>query len=63
MAVGYGTVKQYLSIISNPQIITDSLDVKEFAKRNIKLGYTPDVLTDAGKPLSTITRSDIVKLK
>ena len=63
MAVGYGTVKRYLSIISNFQIIADSLDVKEFAKRNIKLGYTPDVLTDAGKPLSTITRSDIVKLK
>ena len=36
----------------NPQTIADSLNLKEFAKRNIKLGYTPDVLTDAGKLLS-----------
>ena len=36
----------------NSQTIADSLDLKEFAKRNIKLGYTPDVLTDAGKLLT-----------
>ena len=47
---------------SSPQIIADSLNLKEFAKRNIKLGYTPDVLTDAGKLLNIIILSDTVKL-
>lgn len=46
----------------NPQTIADSLNLKEFAKRNIKLGYTPDVLTDAGKLLSIIILSGAVKL-
>ena len=46
----------------NPRTIADSLSLKEFAKRNIKLGYTPDVLTDAGKHLSKIILSDTVKL-
>lgn len=28
--------------------LVEHLDLKELAKRNIKIGYTPDVLTDAG---------------
>ena len=46
----------------NPQTISDNLSLKEFAKRNIKLGYTPDVLTDAGNLPSIINLSDNVKL-
>ena len=42
--------------------IADSLNVIEIAKRNIKLGYTPDVLTDAGKLLSIIILSYTAKL-
>jgi len=31
----------------------DHVDLKELAARKIKFGYTPDVLSDAGKPLFT----------
>ena len=58
----YETVSISNSRRLNPQTIADNLNLKEFAKRNIKLGYTPDVLTDAGKLLSIIIRSDIAKL-
>lgn len=29
-------------------LYTEHVDIKEAAKRNIRVGYTPDVLTDAG---------------
>jgi hypothetical protein len=51
--IWYKTVSLNNSRRLSPQIIADSINVKELAKRNIKLGYTPEVLTDAGKPLST----------
>ncbi|KAF9480930.1 hypothetical protein BDN70DRAFT_905516 [Pholiota conissans] len=36
-----------LQVVSTMSVGYDHINVKELAKRNIKLGYTPDVLTDA----------------
>lgn len=33
--------------------IPEHVDVQRLSQRGIKLGYTPDVLTDAGIPLPT----------
>lgn len=35
--------------LSHELKILEHVNVKDLAERNIKLGYTPDVLTDAGK--------------
>ncbi|PPQ93563.1 hypothetical protein CVT25_005555 [Psilocybe cyanescens] len=36
-----------LRVVSTMSVGYEHLDLKELAKRNIKIGYTPDVLTDA----------------
>jgi glyoxylate/hydroxypyruvate reductase len=43
-----------LRVVSIMAVGYDNLNVKEFAKRNIKLGYTPDVLTDAVADVSVM---------
>jgi len=43
-----------LRVISIMAVGYDSINLKELAKRNIKLGYTPDVLTDAVADISVM---------
>ncbi|KAF2364581.1 D-isomer specific 2-hydroxyacid dehydrogenase catalytic domain [Trinorchestia longiramus] len=41
-----------LSVVSTMSVGYDHLDIQEMKKRNIKVGYTPDVLTDATAELT-----------
>ncbi|KAF8804737.1 D-isomer specific 2-hydroxyacid dehydrogenase [Phlegmacium glaucopus] len=43
-----------LRVVSIMAVGYDSIDVKELAKRNIKLGYTPEVLTNAVADVSVM---------
>ncbi|KAJ3485018.1 hypothetical protein NLJ89_g11936 [Agrocybe chaxingu] len=54
------TAGPQLVVVSTVSVGYEHVDVKELAKRNIKFGYTPDVLTDAGtKQIEyTITSTD-----
>lgn len=54
MSVGYGrrsratSFSRYRPVADAP--VPEHADLKELSKRNIRFGYTPDVLTDAGRP-------------
>lgn len=50
MSVGYGEFMLCFFILPRPMNFTEHIDLKAVAKRGIRLGYTPDVLTDAGMP-------------
>ena len=65
MSVGYGeciNIHSYFDLhTSGPSI--EHVDVPALARRGIRLGYTPDVLTDAGKCiLSLHVRRDELRL-
>ena len=49
MSVGYGTRKFVFLLVSSTNAFPEHADLKELSKRNIRFGYTPDVLTDAGR--------------
>lgn len=56
MSVGYGTsILQYQlgcdSFQLYPTIRIDHLDMQTLSSRGIRVGYTPEVLSDAGTPL------------
>lgn len=49
MSVGYGMVDHVCALLFGVfNISIEHVNLSEVAKRGIKLGYTPDVLTDAG---------------
>lgn len=51
MTVGYGESDRSQSAIVTHDQRVDHVDMKALAKRGIRLGNTPDVLTEAGEQL------------
>jgi hypothetical protein len=48
MSVGYGAYERHTPQIFSLSLAAEHIDLSTIAQRGIKLGYTPDVLTDAG---------------
>lgn len=55
MSVGYGTYDQFTHTFMRLTQPSEHFDTTELTRRNIRMGYTPGVLTNAGMNISTST--------